>query len=198
MINRVVLVGRLTKDPELRYTPNGIASCHFTVAVNRTFANQNGERDADFISCQAWRKQAENLANYQRKGALIGLEGRIQTHSYEDQSGQRVYVTTVVADSIQFLESRSQASGQQQPNQYPPQQQPPYDGQAYGNNQPNYAGGQPQQQFGGTMPSQGAYGNNAYQQNQPPMNQPSYTRVDEDPFANSKGPVEVMDEDLPF
>ena len=75
MINRVVLVGRLTKDPELRYTPNGIASCRFTVAVNRTFANEQGERDADFISCVAWRKQAENLANYQRKGALIGLEG---------------------------------------------------------------------------------------------------------------------------
>ncbi|MFW7187934.1 single-stranded DNA-binding protein [Lysinibacillus sp. BNK-21] len=175
MINRVVLVGRLTKDPELRYTPNGIASCRFTVAINRTFANQNGERDADFINCQAWRKAAENLANYQRKGALIGLEGRIQTHSYEDQNGQRVYTTTVVADSIQFLESRNQASGQQQPQ--------------YGNNQPTYTGGQPQQQFGG----QGAY-----QQNQPPMYQSSYTRLDEDPFANSRGPIEVSDDDLPF
>lgn len=184
MINRVVLVGRLTKDPELRYTPNGIASCRFTVAINRTFANQNGERDADFISCQAWRKAAENLANYQLKGALIGLEGRIQTHSYEDQNGQRVYTTTVVADSIQFLETRSQASGQQQPQ---------YGGQAYGNSQPKYTGGQPQQQFGGAMPGQGAY-----QQNQPPMNQPSYTRVDGDPFLNSRGPIEVSDDDLPF
>jgi len=194
MINRVVLVGRLTKDPELRYTPNGIASCRFTVAINRTFANQNGERDADFINCQAWRKAAENLANYQRKGTLIGLEGRIQTHSYEDQNGQRVYTTTVVADSIQFLESRSQASGQQQPNSYSSQQQQPqYGGQAYGNNQPNYAGGQSQQQFGGPMPGQGVY-----QQNQPPMNQSSYTRVDEDPFANSRGPIEVSDDDLPF
>lgn len=164
MINRVVLVGRLTKDPELRYTPNGIASCRFTVAINRTFANQNGERDADFINCQAWRKAAENLANYQRKGALIGLEGRIQTHSYEDQNGQRVYTTTVVADSIQFLESRS--TGSHQPNSYP-QQQTQYGGQAYGNNQP-------------------------------PMNQSSYTRVDEDPFANSRGPIEVFDDDLPF
>lgn len=82
MINRVVLVGRLTKVPELRYTPNGIASCRFTVAVNRAFQNQQGEREADFINCQAWRKQAENLANFMKKGNLIGLEGRIQTGSY--------------------------------------------------------------------------------------------------------------------
>ncbi|QSB09691.1 single-stranded DNA-binding protein [Lysinibacillus fusiformis] len=199
MINRVVLVGRLTKDPELRYTPNGVASCRFTVAVNRTFANEQGERDADFISCVAWRKQAENLANYQRKGALIGLEGRIQTGSYEGQNGQRVYTTDVVADSIQFLEpSRSGGGGpqntpnyQNQPNQYPQQQQqqPQYGGQAYGNNQPSYGSGQPQQQFGGS------YNTN---QQQPPMNQPSYTRVDEDPFANSRGPIEVSEDDLPF
>lgn len=90
MINRVVLVGRLTKDPELRYTPNGIASTRFTVAVNRAFSNQQGEREADFISCVAWRKQAENLANFMRKGSLIGVEGRIQTGSYEGQDGKRV------------------------------------------------------------------------------------------------------------
>ncbi|MEK5487939.1 MULTISPECIES: single-stranded DNA-binding protein [unclassified Lysinibacillus] len=204
MINRVVLVGRLTKDPELRYTPNGIASCRFTVAVNRTFANEQGERDADFISCVAWRKQAENLANYQRKGALIGLEGRIQTGSYEGQNGQKVYTTDVVADSIQFLEpSRNGGGGSQntpnqnQPNQYP-QQQPQYGGQAYGNNQPSYGGGQPQQQFGGTMPSQNTFGNSAYQQNHPPMNQPNNTRVDEDPFANNRGLIEVSEDDLPF
>lgn len=82
MINRTVLVGRLTKDPELRYTPNGIASCRFTLAVNRAFKNE-GEQQADFILCVAWRKQAENLANFQRKGNLIGVEGRIQTGSYE-------------------------------------------------------------------------------------------------------------------
>lgn len=88
MINRIVLVGRLTKDPELRYTPNEIASCRFTVAVNRTFQNQQGEREADFISCKAWRKQAENLANFMKKGSLIGLEGRIQTGSYEGAGWQ--------------------------------------------------------------------------------------------------------------
>ncbi|SPU40739.1 single-strand binding protein [Lysinibacillus capsici] len=188
MINRVVLVGRLTKDPELRYTPNGIASARFTVAVNRTFSNQQGEREADFISCVAWRKQAENLANYQRKGNLIGVEGRIQTGSYEGQDGKRVYTTDVVADSIQFLEPRNNGAPA-----------PQYGGgQTYGNNQPAYGGGQPQQQFGGAMPNQGSYGGSSYQQNQPPMNQPSYTRVDEDPFANSKGPIEVSDDDLPF
>ncbi len=106
MINRVVLVGRLTKDPELRYTPNGIASCRFTLAVNRAFKSE-GEQQADFIQCVAWRKQAENLANFQRKGNLLGVEGRIQTGSYEGQDGKRVYTTDVVADSIQFLEHKN-------------------------------------------------------------------------------------------
>ncbi|MGE7094093.1 single-stranded DNA-binding protein [Lysinibacillus sp. NPDC048646] len=189
MINRVVLVGRLTKDPELRYTPNGIASTRFTVAVNRTFSNQQGEKEADFISCVAWRKQAENLANFMKKGSLIGVEGRIQTGSYEGQDGKRVYTTDVVADSVQFLEPRS-GGGAPASNQY--------GGQSYANSQPSYGGGQPQQQFGGAMPQQGSFGGDSYQQNQPPMNQPNYTRVDEDPFANSKGPIEVSEDDLPF
>ena len=88
MINRVVLVGRLTKDPELRYTPNGIPVSTFTLAVNRTFTNRQGEREADFINCVVWRKQAENVANYLRKGSLAGVEGRIQTRSYEAQDGR--------------------------------------------------------------------------------------------------------------
>ena len=111
MINRVVLIGRLTKDPELRYTPNGVAVATFTLAVNRIFANQNGEREADFISCQVWRKTAENVANYLRKGSLIGIEGRIQTRNYENQEGKRVYVTEVIADSVQFLETRNANTG---------------------------------------------------------------------------------------
>ena len=117
MINRVVLVGRLTKDPDLRYTPNGVAVCSFTLAVNRPFTNQQGERDADFINCVAWRKQAENVANYLKKGSLAGIDGRIQTRSYEAQDGRRVYVTEVVAESVQFLESKnkSEQSRQQQP-----------------------------------------------------------------------------------
>ena len=103
-MNRTILVGRLTKDPELRYTPNGVAVANFTVAVNRPFKNQAGEQEADFINCVTWRKQAENLANYMHKGSLIGVDGRIQTRSYENQEGKRVWVTEVLAESIQFLE----------------------------------------------------------------------------------------------
>ena len=107
MINKVVLVGRLTKDPELRYTPSGVAVSNFTVACNRPFKT-DGKQEADFINCVVWRKPAENLANYMKKGNLIGLDGRIQTRSYEGQDGKRVYVTEVVADSVQFLESKNQ------------------------------------------------------------------------------------------
>lgn len=106
MLNSVTLVGRLTKDPELRYTPNNQAVATFSLAVNRNFKSQNGEREADFINCVIWRQQAENLANWAKKGALIGITGRIQTRSYENQQGQRVYVTEVVADNFQLLESR--------------------------------------------------------------------------------------------
>ena len=104
MLNRVVLVGRLTRDPELRYTPSGVAVANFNIAVNRPFSNQQGEREADFINAVAWRSVAENLANYQRKGNLIGIDGRIQTRSYEGQDGKRVYITEIVAESVQFLE----------------------------------------------------------------------------------------------
>lgn len=106
MLNRVVIVGRLTRDPELRYTPNGVAVANFTVAANRPFRNQQGEQEADFINCVTWRKQAENLANFMRKGSLIGVDGRIQTRSYEGQDGRMVYVTEVLAENIQFLEPR--------------------------------------------------------------------------------------------
>lgn len=111
MINRVVLVGRLTKDPELRITPSGIPVARFTLAVNRPFTNQQGEREADFINCVVWRKQAENVANYLKKGSLAGVDGRLQTGSYDGQDGKRVFFTEVVCDSVQFLEPRSASSG---------------------------------------------------------------------------------------
>jgi single-strand DNA-binding protein len=110
MINRTVLVGRLTKNPEVRFTSSNIAYARFTLAVNRTFTGPSGEREADFIQCIAWRKQAENLARFVRKGSLVGVEGRIQTGSYDDKDGIRKYTTDVVADSVQFLESKSQDS----------------------------------------------------------------------------------------
>lgn len=111
MINSVCLVGRTTKDPELRYTPSNIAVATFSLAVNRNFKDANGGREADFINCVIWRQQAENLANWAKKGALIGITGRIQTRSYENQQGQRVYVTEVVAESFQMLESRAAREG---------------------------------------------------------------------------------------
>lgn len=112
MINNVVLVGRLTKDPDLRYTGNGTAVATFTLAVNRNFTNQSGEREADFINCVIWRKPAETLANYAKKGVLIGVTGRIQTRSYDNQQGQKVYVTEVIADNFQLLESKKADSSQ--------------------------------------------------------------------------------------
>ncbi|MFC7063071.1 single-stranded DNA-binding protein [Halobacillus seohaensis] len=125
MLNRVVLVGRLTKDPELRYTPNGVAVANFTVAVNRPFSNNQGDRDADFINCVVWRRAAENLANFMNKGSLVGVDGRLQSRSFDNQEGKRVFVTEVVADSVQFLESKggsSQGGGGQQGSGFQPNQ----------------------------------------------------------------------------
>ncbi|MCO7126086.1 single-stranded DNA-binding protein [Sporolactobacillus shoreicorticis] len=170
MINRVVLVGRLTKNPELRYTPNGVAVTSFTIAVNRPFSNQQGEREADFIPVVVWRRQAENAANFLQKGSLAGVDGRIQTRNYENNEGRRVYITEVVADSVQFLEPKgarhadggsyapsSGASSEQQRSSYAPS-----------NNQTNNLG-----------QNQGA---------------PSF----EDPFAGDGKPIDISDDDLPF
>lgn len=113
MMNSVCLVGRMTRDAELKYTGNNIAVASFSLAVNRNFKDANGEREADFINCVIWRQQAENLANWAKKGVLIGITGRIQTRSYENQQGQRVYVTEVVAENFQMLESRNSQGNQQ-------------------------------------------------------------------------------------
>lgn len=124
MINNTVLIGRLTKDADLRYTPSNVAVATFTLAVNRNFKNENGDREADFINCVMWRQQAENLANWAKKGALIGVTGRIQTRSYDNQQGQRVYVTEVVAEQFQLLESRN-SQGQSQGQKRQAQQETP-------------------------------------------------------------------------
>ena len=114
MINNVTLVGRLTKDIDLKYTSNGLAVAQFTLAVARDFANQNGERETDFINCVMWRKSAETLANYAGKGSLIGVVGRIQTRSYDNQEGQRIYVTEVNAERFNFLEKKDDSQGNNQ------------------------------------------------------------------------------------
>ncbi|WGJ12232.1 single-stranded DNA-binding protein [Lactiplantibacillus plantarum] len=116
MINRSVLVGRLTRGPELRYTNSGAAVATFTIAVNRQFTNQNGEREADFISCVIWRKAAENFTNFTHKGSLIGIDGHIQTRNYENQQGTRIYVTEVVVDNFSLLESRVESEHHQSAN----------------------------------------------------------------------------------
>lgn len=118
MINRVVLVGRLTKEPELRTTPSGAKVCQYTLAVNRT-RKADGQQEADFISCISWNKTAELMNQYLSKGALIGIEGRIHTRSYDDNTGRKVYVTEVITDSVQFLESK----GNTAQNQNKPQNQ---------------------------------------------------------------------------
>lgn len=113
MINRTVLTGRLTDDVDLRYTPSGSAVGNFRLAVNRRFTNQNGEREADFINCVVWKKTAENLANFTHKGTLIGVDGRIQTRTYEDKDGKKVYITEVVVEQFALLEPRQDNQVQQ-------------------------------------------------------------------------------------
>jgi len=168
MMNRVVLVGRLTKDPDLRYTPNGVPVATFTLAVNRTFTNQQGEREADFINCVIWRKPAENVANYLKKGSLAGVDGRIQTRNFEGQDGKRVYITEVVADSVQFLEPRGSAQQQGRSGDF-------------GGNQ--YGGDQNDRPYG---------------QNQNQRSNQNFTRTNEDPFSNDGQPIDISDDDLPF
>lgn len=129
MLNRVVLVGRLTKDPEFRTTQNGVSVATFTLAVNRNFKNKNGEQQADFINVVVFRQQAENVNNYLSKGNLAGVDGRIQSRSYENKEGQRVYVTEVLADSVQFLEPKNNQSNNQSQQQ---------SGQAQSGNSPFY------------------------------------------------------------
>ncbi len=154
MINRVVLVGRLTKDVELRYTTSGAAAGSFTLAVNRQFTNSNGERETEFINGVIWRKSAENFANFTSKGSLVAVEGRLQTRNYENQQGQRVYVTEVVVDNFSLLESK--AESEQRRNQSGGNQ-----AQGGFNSAPAQGpsnGQQPQQ--GGFTPNQ-MYGNDA-------------------------------------
>lgn len=168
MINNVVLVGRLTKDPDLRYTSNGTGVATFTLAINRNFTNQSGDRDADFINCVIWRKPAETLANYARKGTLLGVTGRIQTRSYDNQQGQRVYVTEVVADNFQLLESRTVS-----------EQRRSSDGSSSQNDSSGVS-------------------NSNYNQNQSsqPTGMPKFDRDNSDPFGSSS--IDISDDDLPF
>ena len=120
-MNKVFLIGRLTRDPELRYTGSNTPVATFSLAVNRNFSNQNGEREADFINIVVWRKQAENVAKYCTKGSLVAVEGRIQTRSYDHQDGSKRYVTEVIAEEVEFLSSKPQGENATEPQEPEPQ-----------------------------------------------------------------------------
>ena len=193
MINRVVLVGRLTRDPELRYTANGAAVASFTVAVNRQFTNSQGEREADFINCVIWRKAAENFSNFTNKGSLVGIDGRLQTRNYENQQGQRVYVTEVVVENFSLLESR--AESEKRNSGAGSNQAPSY------NNNNNQSSQSP---FGNN--NNNNYGNNAGNGNFDNSNNNSNNNNQSnnsnnnngDPFANNSKPIDISDDDLRF
>lgn len=110
-MNKVILIGRLTADPELRYTPSGVPTCSFRLAVDRPFTSQNGEREADFINIVVWRAQAENVAKYMSKGRQVAVEGRLQVRTYDDKDGRRQWISEVVADRVEFLGSGNNAGG---------------------------------------------------------------------------------------
>ena len=121
-MNKVILSGRLTKDVELKQTQSGLSNCTFTVAVNRNFTDQSGQRQADFINCQAWRKPAEAIAKYFHKGSRISLVGRIQTRSYDDQNGQKHYITEVMVEEFEFVDTKAESAqaGQTAPQEIIP------------------------------------------------------------------------------
>ena len=169
-MNRVILVGRLVKDPELRRTNTDIPVVQFSLAVNRNFAGRDGQRQADFISCVAWRNQAENLAKYMRKGSLIGVEGQIQTRTYDEPSGQRRYITEVICDNISFLETKGsrEGSGYSDINSY-------------------------------DIPSERRQNEQNVDPFKNIQNDSTFQDVsDEDPFAGIKSSNGISDDDLPF
>ena len=173
MINRAVLTGRLTKDPELRTTQSGLSVVSFNLAVDRQYSNSKGERDTDFISCVIWRKAAENFCNFTSKGSLVGIDGRIQTRSYDNKDGQRVYVTEVVVDNFALLESRKDREARGQNGGYTPNNNGNF-GNQNTNNTPNMGGSN---------------------QNNTANNGPDNTQ---DPFAGSGDTIDISDDDLPF
>ncbi len=167
-MNKVFLIGRLTRDPELRYTGSNTAVATFSLAVNRNFTNANGEREADFINIVVWRKQAENVKNYLSQGSQVAIDGRIQTRSYDDQNGQKRYVTEVVADNVEFLGSKGSSNNM--------------------NMNVNSNGNVPDQS-NNAGPTPYDFGSNT---------EPRTTDVDSNPFADFGSSIEISDDELPF
>ena len=225
-MNNVVLIGRLTRDVELRTTASGISNASFSLAVDRNFRNQQGEREADFINCVAWRGTAETLARYTHKGARIAVQGRIQTRNYDNQQGQRVYVTEVVVENFDFLETRAESENYRQQHGYGNQGYTPNYGQPnYGNSNPygtpdggnmnnyggfdgqNQAGSQPMSNMGNGQPAgnfgQAGFGGNAAGENIPaanakPVDDQAQASENNEPFSDNGEQVDLADDDLPF
>ncbi|GAB5056531.1 single-stranded DNA-binding protein [Companilactobacillus alimentarius] len=197
MINRVVLVGRLTRDPELRYTANGAAVASFTVAVNRQFTNSQGEREADFINCVIWRKAAENFSNFTNKGSLVGIDGRLQTRNYENQQGQRVYVTEVVVENFSLLESRAESekrnSGSNNSNQ-----SSNYNNSNQSNQSPYSNNNSYNSNNGNSNTNNSSNANNSNNANSNNNQSNNSNNNMNDPFADNSKPIDISDDDLPF
>lgn len=194
MINNTTLVGRLTRDPELRYTGNGIAVVSFTIAVERNYTNAQGERETDFINCVAWRGLAETLANFSVKGSLIGITGSIQTRNYQNNEGRTIYVTEIVADNFQMLEPKSvtdnrrnqTGGGQQQTGNYSNNNYSSNASNSYDNNYSN---------------NNQSQSNNASNKGASNSNDNPFANIDfnnEDPFESNDDVTDISDDDLPF
>jgi len=180
MLNRVILIGRLTRDPEMRYTPSGVAGTQFTLGVDRPFTSGGGERGADFIPIVTWRQLAETCANYLRKGRLAAVEGRIQVRNYENNEGKRVYVTEVIADNVRFLESANRDGGGSR------EDGGNYGGGSSGGGNSGGSGG-----YGGGGGSYGGGGNAGGRGG-------NASRNNNDPFSDDGRPIDISEDDLPF
>lgn len=170
-MNNVAIVGRMTKDADLRYTGSGIGVASFTVAVERPFTNAQGERETDFINCVAWRKTAEVVANFTSKGSLVGVTGRIQTRNYTNNEGRKVYITEIMCDNFQMLEPKSVTEARKREND----------------------SGTGQQSTGGWTP-----GGGDTDDSEDKTNKPKYASFDKDPFESNNESIEISDDDLPF
>lgn len=184
MLNRAILIGRLTKDPEMRYTPNGVPVTQFSLAVDRPYSNNQGDKEVDFVPVVVWNKLAELCAQYLRKGRLAAIEGRIQVSSYEKE-GKRVYKTEVIADNVRFLESNRSASER---TDEPPASYNRGGGSSYGN---NYASNASNQDY------------DSFDSFSSPMSQPSAGNrnkgsMNKNQSSNDERPFDISENDIPF
>lgn len=191
-MNSVQLVGRLTKEVDLRFTQSGVAVGSFTIAIDRNYTNQQGERETDFIRCVIWRKSAENFANFTRKGSLVGVEGRIQTRSYDNQNGERVYITEVQVDNFHLLEPKSVTEQRPRENNS--------NGSSFNN---DFSGGYNNYDTSSSKGTNNNYSNNnqsQYNGNNQSSNENNFNNdFSQSPFSIDGGQdIDISQDDLPF